>query len=105
MTMIFGWKYNKEYLMKKKYTKKQITEAIAYWQKQLNESSLLTWQNAYNRLSSEPVPELNQDRIALVNDKCGNMIVPDTVTIGELYDTIKDYVKDDQINIEFFARV
>lgn len=26
--------------MKKKYTKKQITEAIAYWQKKLNESTL-----------------------------------------------------------------
>ena len=25
--------------MKKQYTKKQITEAIAYWKKQLNESS------------------------------------------------------------------
>ncbi len=25
--------------MKKQYTKKQITEAIAYWQKKLNESS------------------------------------------------------------------
>ena len=25
--------------MKKQYTKKQITEAIAYWEKQLNESS------------------------------------------------------------------
>ena len=26
--------------MKKKYTKKQITEAIAYWEKQLNEASM-----------------------------------------------------------------
>ena len=95
--------------MKKKYTKKQITEAIAYWQKQLNESSLLTWQLAYDRLSQgEPIPKQNQDKnIALVNDKCGNMIVPDTVTIGELYDAIKDFYKNgrDRINIEFVTRV
>ena len=102
--------------MKKKYTKKQITEAIAYWQKQLNESSLLSWQLAYDRLSQgEPLPKQKQDKnIALTNDKCGNMIVPDTVTIGELYDAIKVFYKNgrdrinfgqDRINIEFVTRV
>lgn len=95
--------------MKNKYTKKQITEAIAYWQKQLNESSILTWQLGYDRLSQgEPLPKWSRDKnIALVNDKCGNMIVPDTVTIGELYDAIKDYYKNgrDRINIELVTRV
>lgn len=95
--------------MKKKYTKKQIQEAINYWEKQLNESSLLSWQLAYDRLSQgEPLPKWSQGKnIALVNDKCGNMIVPDTVTIGELYDAIKDFYKNgrDRINIEFVTRV
>lgn len=95
--------------MKKKYTKKQIQEAINYWEKQLNESSLLSWQLSYDRLSQgEPIPKQNQGKgIVLVNDKCGNMLVPDTVTIGELYDAIKDFYKNsrDRINIEFFTRV
>ena len=95
--------------MKKKYTKKQIQEAINYWEKQLNESSLLSWQLSYDRLSQgEPIPKQNQGKgIVLVNDKCGNMLVPDTVTIGELYDAIKDFYKNgrDRINIEFVTRV
>lgn len=32
----------KDNIMKKKYTNKQITEAIAYWQKQLTESTTIT---------------------------------------------------------------
>lgn len=42
MGMMMGLLENKVKKINKKYTKKQITEAIAYWKKQLNESTDLT---------------------------------------------------------------
>ena len=35
MNMTSGWRYNNGTKMKKQYTKKQITEAIAYWRKRI----------------------------------------------------------------------
>ena len=50
--------------MKKQYTKKQITEAIAYWERQLKrlDESTLGWQLGWQRLvSNDPLPKNKVD--------------------------------------------
>jgi len=73
--------------MKKTYTKKQITEAIAYWKNQLkkiNESVLMSGELSYKRYSKgESLPD---GKSFILNTKHGKIIVPADTTLEDLID-------------------
>ena len=71
----------------------------------INESDLLTWQLAYMRfVKGEQLPKKNKN-IMLKTEAAGDLIVPDDVTIGELFDAISEQLKGSSPgNIDFYER-